>query len=322
MPARHINVAVMDLRALQYVVRVAELGSITRAAQHLNVAQPALTRHIQRLEEEVGAPLFTRASRGVTPTPAGQRLLECAARILRDLERTRDDIAAKEAHPIGKVVLGVTSTLCPVLAPELLERMRRLYPQTELKIVNAGYSVLPGWVEDGRVDLAIIAGMQRNRMIAATLVAREEMVLICAAGRQGDGDRGGDGIVSAAELAATPLILGDGTKAALELLLDGHGIALRLETEVNDPESIRLLVQRGFGATILPYGAVRRDCEAGLVRARRLTESGIFRSLFVATPAARSSSPAREAALAVVRAVLAEMDAAGGFTLGLLAAGE
>src|ERR1043166_4486864 len=78
----------MELRSLSYFVRIAELGSITRAAAHLRLAQPALTRHVQRLEEELGTALFTRANRGVRLTEAGEKLLESAMRILRDVERT------------------------------------------------------------------------------------------------------------------------------------------------------------------------------------------------------------------------------------------
>src|SRR6185437_11564849 len=88
----------MELRSLHYFVRIAELGSITRAAAHLHLAQPALTRHVQRLEEELGVALFTRANRGVRLTEAGQKLLDSATRILRDVERTGDEIRAQDAQ--------------------------------------------------------------------------------------------------------------------------------------------------------------------------------------------------------------------------------
>src|ERR1700676_4614218 len=93
------NGAPMELRSLSYFVRIAELGSITRAAAHLHVAQPALTRHVQRLEDELNVALFTRANRGVRLTRAGQKLLDGAARILRDIERPGDAIRAQDAHP-------------------------------------------------------------------------------------------------------------------------------------------------------------------------------------------------------------------------------
>src|SRR6516225_5815654 len=92
----------MELRSLHYFVRIAELGSITRAAAHLHVAQPALTRHVQRLEDELNVALFTRANRGVRLTEAGQKLLESAQRILRDLERAGDEIRRTKRIPAAR----------------------------------------------------------------------------------------------------------------------------------------------------------------------------------------------------------------------------
>src|SRR5437667_7231402 len=88
------NRAAMELRSLHYFVRIAELGSITRAAAHLHVAQPALSRHVQRLADELQVALFTRANRGVRLTEGGQRLHESAQRIPRGIERAVDGIRA------------------------------------------------------------------------------------------------------------------------------------------------------------------------------------------------------------------------------------
>src|SRR5712671_8199488 len=168
----------MELRSLHYFVRIAELGSITRASAHLQIAQPALTRHVQRLEDELDAALFTRANRGVRLTEAGHKLLESAQRILRDVERAGDEIRAHKAHPSGKIVLGVTPTLCPVVVPELFGRMRRHYPMVELKVVHAGMVRLEEFLIDGRVDLALLSDVSRSRLIVSTRLAEEEMVLL------------------------------------------------------------------------------------------------------------------------------------------------
>src|SRR5579864_7423430 len=161
----------MELRSLTYFVRIAELGSITRAAAHLHLAQPALTRHVQRLEEELGVALFTRANRGVRLTEAGERLLDSATRILRDVERTGDEIRAHDAHPSGKIILGVTPTMCPVLVPELFAWMRRHYPMIELKVVHAGMVRLEEMLIDGRIDLALMSEVSRSRLIVSVALA-------------------------------------------------------------------------------------------------------------------------------------------------------
>ena len=295
----------MELRSLHYFVRIAELGSITRAAAHLQIAQPALTRHVQRLEDELDAALFTRANRGVRLTEAGRKFLESAQRILRDTERAGDEIRAHKAHPSGKIILGANPTSCPVVVPELFARMRHQYPMIELKVVHAGTIRLEEFVVDGRVDLALLAELSRSRLIASTRLAEEEMVLVTRPGARPHG------IVTADELNRTPLILGDGLRAALEVLLAGHGIALKVETELNDHETIRLMVQQGVGASILPYSSVHRECARGLAEAHRITATGISRTLALGVAAGRGSSSAREAVAETVRRVVVDIEADG-----------
>ena len=297
--------AAMELRSLHYFVRIAELGSITRASAHLQIAQPALTRHIQRLEDEVDAALFTRANRGVRLTEAGEKLLESAQRILRDVERAGDEIRAHKAHPSGKIILGVTPPLCPVVVPELFARMHEHFPLIELKVVHAGTARLEEFIVAGLVDLALMTMISRSRLIALTRLAEEEMVLVTRPGGRLQG------VVGVEELNRTPLILGDGMRASLDVLLAGRGVTLRVDTELDDHETIRLMVQQGVGASILPHSSVYRECARGLMQAHRITESGVLRTLALGVGASRGSSAARQAVAEIVTQVLAEIEVDG-----------
>src|SRR5271154_3356590 len=292
----------MELRSLHYFVRIAELGSITRAAAHLHVAQPALTRHVQRLEEELNVALFTRANRGVRLTEAGQKLLDGATRILRDIERTGDEIRAQDAHPSGKIILGITPTLCPVLVPELFARMRRDYPMIELKVMHAGMVRLEEFVIDGRVDIALLSELSRSRLVVSTRLASEEMVLVTRPGTRPPGFVGAD------ELRRTKLTLGDGLRAAMDALLAGLDIELTVDTELNDHETIRLMVAEGAGAAVLPLSSVSRECARDIVEAHRITETGVFRTLALGVRASRNPSLARDAVAPTLRAMVEEMD--------------
>ena len=295
----------MELRSLHYFVRIAELGSITRAAAHLHVAQPALTRHVQRLEDELNVALFTRANRGVRLTEAGQKLLDGATRILRDIERTGDEIRAQDAHPSGKIILGITPTLCPVLVPELFSRMRRDFPMIELKVMHAGMVRLEEFVIDGRVDIALLSELSRSRLVVSTRVAEEEMVLVTRPGARDAGVVGSD------ELRRTPLILGDGLRAAMDALLAGLDIELQVSTELNDHETIRLMVADGAGAAVLPLSSVSRDCARGTLEAHRITETGVFRTLALGVRASRNASLARDAIARTIRAMVEDMNEEG-----------
>jgi LysR family nitrogen assimilation transcriptional regulator len=299
----------MELRSLQYFVRVAELGSITRAAAHLHLAQPALTRHVQRLEEELGVALFTRANRGVRLTEAGEKLLDSAIRILRDIERTGDEIRAQDAHPSGRIILGITPTLCPVLVPDLFARMRQEFPRVELKVMHAGMVRLEEFVIDGRVDIALLSELSRSRLVLSTRLAQEEMVLLTRPGARPPGPVDGE------ELGRTPLVLGDGLRMALDALLAGRGIELKVEIELNDHETIRLMVQQSAAASILPYSAVARECARGLIEAHRLTADGIFRTLALGVRVSRSASLARDAVARTITEVVADMERDGRLVL-------
>jgi LysR family nitrogen assimilation transcriptional regulator len=300
---------VMELRSLSYFVRIAELGSITRAASHLRLAQPALTRHVQRLEEELGVALFTRANRGVRLTEAGEKLLENASRILRDVERTGDEIRAQDAHPSGRIVFGVTPTLCPILVPELFARMRADFPRVELKVMHAGMVRLEAFLIDGLVDVALLSELSRSRLIVSTRLAEEEMVLVTVPGARPAG------IVDGAELSRTPLVLGDGLRAAMHALLAGSGIELKVEIEVNDNETMRLMVTQGTAASILPYSSVARECAGGLLAAHRITADGLFRTLALGVRASRTASVARDALVRTLTAIVADRERRGQLVL-------
>ncbi len=299
----------MDLRSLRYFVQIAGSGSLTRAATRLRIAQPSLTRHMHQLEGELGTPLFVRGSKGVSLTEAGVLLRERAERILRDVEHVRGEIRARETVPRGKVALGMPPTLCPVLLPSLIARLRADYPLIELELRQAGSMVLPDWLAEGRIDAAITTQLGRDRALTTLPLVREEMVLLQAPGR------GGTGPVTAAELRRMQLIMTEANLAITDALLAPHGLELPVAMVLNSLETIRLMVQAGEWRTVLPYAVVQRDAELGLVAARRLLKDGVHRQLVLAFPVARRIPPAVQALCDLLRTIVQEVEGRGGFTL-------
>lgn len=299
----------MDLRSLRYFLQVAEAGSLTGAATLLHVAQPSLTRHMQKLEEELGTALFVRATRGVTLTEAGLLLRDSAERVLRELERVRGEVRAQESVPRGTVALGLLPTLCPVLLPGLIPLLRSRFPAVELDLRPGGSMVLPEWLLEGRVDVAVTAQLGRDRSIDAEPLAREEMVLLQAPGAARTGP------VGERELAGTPLVMTAANRAITDALLAPHGLALDVEMVLNSLPAIRLMVQNGSCRTVLPYGVVHRHGMDGLVTARRLLPRGLHRQLVLAFPAGRRIPAAVQAVAGLLRASVADVDRQGGLSL-------
>ena len=175
--------------------------------------------------------------------------------------------------------------------------------------MHAGMVRLEEFVIDGRVDIALLSELSHSRLIASTRLAQEEMVLVTRPAARPAG------IVDGDELSQTPLILGDGLRAAMDALLAGRGIELKVEYEINDNETMRLMVHDGVAASILPYSSVARDCARGLLDAHRITEGGIFRTLARGVRVSRTASLAREAVVRTIAEIIADMERAGRLSL-------
>ena len=307
--AFHMDGQAVDIRGLYYFVRIAELGSITRASVHLNVAQPALSRHVQRLEERLGVPLLVRESRGIRLTDAGQQLQEHAARILRELQRAEDEVRGSAASPSGKVVLGVTPTLCPVITPRLFADIRETHPRIELKIAESSSVPLLDWLVEGRIDLAVVTEPAPSRRLSIHPLAEEEMVLASTPGARRDGPVGPD------DLDGASLILSDGLRTILETLLPSPMLTRQVVLELNSIETIRIMVRQGTGELILPLSVLQADADPNRLSAHRIGKAGLYRKLALVHTATRRVSAAGQAVMASVRAIFAELDERGAFGL-------
>ena len=147
----------MEIHQLRYFVAVAEEKSFSRAAEKVRVAQPSLSQQIQKLEAELGQPLFDRLSRQVVLTEAGSGLLPFAHRILNELSSAQRYVSDRGEKPNGAVSVGILPTIAPFVVEALLERCAARYPEVRLKVVEDVTDNLMRRVEAGEVDLAVIS---------------------------------------------------------------------------------------------------------------------------------------------------------------------
>ena len=288
----------MELRSLRYFVQIADEGSITRTAHKLGVAQPALTRHVKQLEAELGAPLLTRLPRGVRLTAAGRDFLEHARGVVQAVARAREQVHAAAKTPRGRVVIGTSPTLAPLLLPGCIARARRQLPSVTLKVMEGFSPQLLDALLTGRLDLAVMTNPPRAPALALTPLISEPLMVIAP-----PGTRGARPAFSLAELARTPLILTVGIRAVVEQQLAEFGITLRVEAEVDSVEAIRRLLATGVGTTIMPVSAFHAELAARRLAAYPVEVANLHRILVLARPAA----DARAAVDEVERIVRAEM---------------
>ncbi len=245
----------MNLRQIEYFVRVGELGSFTRASVDLGISQPSLSRQIRQLEVELHQSLLHRNGRGVELTPAGQCFLEHGQGILRSVTRALGELNELKGNPRGRVVIGLPSRVAGVLTTPLVQAFRARFPHASITIAEGLSSVLHDWLVLGRVDIALLVDPIRTSELELEQIHTEELVLVGPRTHRAASRKD----IALAQIGKYPLILPrtpNATRAVLESATGKAGVQIRISTEVDTTQSILQLVAKKMGYAILPRGAV------------------------------------------------------------------
>lgn len=296
----------MDIKQLKYFVHVAEMGSFSKAAAYLSIAQPALSRQIRNLESDLDVLLLHRNGRGVSTTEAGQTLLGRAKTILEDLENTEKEIAALSGMATGSATLGVPPTVSQVLITPLIKRFRTFYPAVSVQVVEGFSGHINEWLANGRLDVAVLYNAPRTKQLSAERLLTEELFLVAPVSwRQDD-----SATVNLRDLAGLPLILPSrphGLRVLVDSVAARAGVKLRVDFEIDALPAIKELVEEGTGATILPFASVFRETRDGRMFARRIVNPPFSRTLVLATSTQRPLSLAAKALLEQMKAVVKDL---------------
>lgn len=300
----------MNDKQLDYFVQIAELGSFRKASEALRIAQPALTRQIQKLEQELGVKLFARGSRGIVPTPPGALLLERARFIRRQMEQAAADVRAEGTVPSGVVSFGAPASVAEFLFPALARAYLALYPQVRLAF-KEGVGMLRSWLVDGDLDIAILPNVRDipTRNVALEHLVREPVYLVGPPGRFASG-----AACSWRDLMDLPLLLAappSTVRGWLAAALDGSGEAPRILIETESLQVQKALVAAGVGYAVLPHSAVVRDLAAGTLSLCRV--EGWLMDRVLAWRTDRPLTPAVEKMVEMTRAEMARCSAEGLF---------
>ncbi len=269
-----------DLRSLRYFVCVAEEKSITRASARLSIAQPALSRQIQRLESELGVSLMHRSSRGIELTTAGAMLLERAYTILNQIQQTHHDLADPGGGAQGVVTVGMPPTPGELIAPMLLAKLRSEYPKIELRFREGFSNVLERQLANNEIGVAVMHDPEPRDEFAIYPLLVEQLWVI---GKRGTLNANGYAFSEAARL---PLIL-PGRSNYLRVLIDSyagrHGIELNEVQRSDGVWLLKALVRFGHGYSILTFGGVTTEVEQATLEAVPIRDPRIDWTLCLAT---------------------------------------
>lgn len=279
----------MDFKQLRALVTVAETGNVTRAATLLNIVQPAVSRQLRLLEEDVGTVLFERGRHGMELTEAGQTLVEYARRVLHELDRARAELKPAKGTIGGIVTVGLLPSTCDLLSSALVTSISRDYPGIRVRISMGYAGHLQRWLEDGEIDVALLYDPKQTPTIQVSPLLEEGLWIV---GLPETGFRA-DQPVSFATLAGRPLVLPSaphGLRSLVENAATLMGVPLTVVAETNAMSIQKSLVIAGHGVTILPSIAVAEDIGRGVLTAAPLIEPSLNRKIVLALPANRNST--------------------------------
>ena len=289
----------MDLKQLRSFREIAEAGSLSRAADRLRLAQPALSRQIRLLEAEAGLALFTRHGRGMALTEAGRELLARISGPLRQLEGAFAEVRALSGAVAGQVALGMMPTVAAVLAGPLARRVAERHPAVSLRIVEGYTGHLIEWVQRGATDATLLYGPASDLHLPVRDLFIEALVL---AGPPGSG-QSPEVPVTLADAAKRPLVapsLPHGLRSIVETAAARARITLNLRHEADSFLVLKDLVECGLGFAILPRSSIRREEQEGRMAVAPLVRPTIRRQVVLAVPPDRAAGRATEAVLALL----------------------
>ncbi|MBB4099366.1 LysR family transcriptional regulator [Sphingomonas kyeonggiensis] len=289
------NCELIDLRAL---VAVADGKSFLRAADLLNLSQPALSRRIQKLEAAIGTPLLERTTRRVGLTPAGQEILPLLKRLLEEMDSSLLGIIALGERQSGRLTVASIPSATVRFLPDVLERFAQEYRGVRVRILDLSATECAEAVRRGEAELGITLPVIADNDVIFEPLADDPYGLVC---------RRDDPLAALADPAWSDLIgqrlvtvhLGSGNRTALEAGLARAGIELRWFYEVTRLASAIALVQAGLGPSVLP----RLACEGPEARDlvwRPLKGAEINRTIGVLRRPGATLSPAANRLLALL----------------------
>lgn len=298
----------IPLNRLRYFHAVATAGSISAAARSLNIAQPALSYHLAQIERSLGAPLFHRTNRGVTPTHAGVLLLRRCDTIFRDLEDVEDEIRQTQRVPHGKVTVAIAVTMARALVPPLLRIVDRDYPRLQLHILEVPSVPAMEQIRDGHADLAL-APNAAEMDNCETIAAYTEPLCFITRAR---GKRRRRSPISMKELSTHALLLPrrnyDLRRRVEEAAIEA-GCSIEVRYEQESPDLIRAIVLSGLAPTVTQEALFDPVSERPLIDIRPIEKPGIVRTHSIIRRLDRARSIEGTAVASALREAMFELTA-------------
>jgi LysR family hydrogen peroxide-inducible transcriptional activator len=289
----------MEIHQLTYFVAVAETGSFSRAAERCNVAQPSLSQQIQKLEQELGEPLFDRLPRKVVLTDAGRMLLPRAVNILGDLQDIKHTLNQNMDAGHGLLNVGFIPTIAPFVLPRVIQRFSQELPNARLTVQEDLTETIVRNLVDGKLDVGITSMPIHHRLIRTQELLTEPLLVASAK----ENDFISSTSIHVKELDDFPFIalsemhcLGE----QIQSFCHRQDLELKIVCDTSQLTTVKNCVEIGLGVSLVPRALATSD-HSDRINYRPLSGASPQRKIAAATHAERTPSLLAKRFIEIVR---------------------
>ena len=283
----------MELRQLRYFVEVAEREHISEAAEHLHVAQSAISRQIANLEEELGAPLFERVGRNVKLTPIGKTFLDHSIKALKAI-----DFAAKQVEEYldpakGTIKVGFPTSLASYVLPTVISAFKKEYPDVSFQLRQGSYKYLIDAVKNRELNLALLGPLPpKDEAIDTTVLFSENIHALLPATHP----LAKKETINLIDLKNDDFVLFPDGYILRKVAVDACrnvGFVPKVTSEGEDMDALKGLVAAGIGVTLLPESSLYDSTPRMTVKVH-IANPSIRRNVGIIAPTTRELAPSEK----------------------------
>jgi LysR family transcriptional regulator, nitrogen assimilation regulatory protein len=298
----------IDVQQLECFCAVVRSGSFSKAAAALSIGQPGLSRHVRRLEEQLGSKLLYRNGRGVALTPAGSQFHATVSVLIAQLKEAYDSAAQDSEAPAGHVTLGLPTSMAGLVGAPVLRDLKARYPHIDLSLIDGFSGHIHEWLVSGRIDMAILHDARHAPSIAVEPLSSEDLFLIGPKTPPGARMCDNETIIALRDIATLPLVIpgpDHGLRRQIDRVIAEVGVKLSVESDVDSLTVIKELIGDGGVYTILPFGCVYQEVPAGTLRVCRIVDPPIVNTFVLAAAQGRPFTAAMRTVRNALRAQVA-----------------
>lgn len=242
----------MDFHSLYYFKVVAKYENMSKASEELHITQPALSKSIAQLEDNLGVTLFDRNGRSIKLNKYGKFFLERAEIILKEFEKAKEDLLNLVSPGNGVVSIGFMHTLGLEIIPALMTDVKKIYPNMQFQLTQSNSSSLMSKLENGELDLCLISEFNTNQDICWEMLWEEELFLIVPKNHRLSQFQK----VKVKDFADEPFITikkGNALRQSIDHLFQKEGFQFNVAFEGEEVHTLVGLVESGLGVTLIPH---------------------------------------------------------------------